>query len=135
MPEEVRVVTFLPDEDQMRCCHEVGHELATLSWTGKRIRTHARPPGVIARVVLVPELLLFDDELELTQPWIDHAPRLEKARGPRQAGGLSLYSAAPWRLGWRCDPTLGGVDLDGYPEGEEGCRPSFTAMDFLVSPR
>src|SRR5262245_310125 len=59
----------------------------------------------------------------------------EMREAPGRLGASLWYSAAPWRLGWRCDPTLGGADLDGYPEGEEGRRPSFTAMDFFVSPR
>ena len=67
MPEQVRVVSFLPDEDQMRGGHELGHEGTPLGRARERICADARPAGMIAGVVVLPELfvLLGNHELEL----------------------------------------------------------------------
>jgi len=58
VPEQVRVVPLLPDEDQVCRGHEVGDERAAGRGARKRVRAHAEPPAVVATVVLLPELLV-----------------------------------------------------------------------------
>jgi len=58
MPEEIRIVGLLPDEDQVGGGHEVGPEGAGARRTWKRIRAHADPTAVVRAVVLRPELLV-----------------------------------------------------------------------------
>src|SRR5207302_3234519 len=43
VPQEVRVVTLLPDEDEMRGGHEVGDEGATRGRARKGVRANAEP--------------------------------------------------------------------------------------------
>lgn len=65
MPKEVRVVALLPDEDEMRSGHELRHESAPLGRAGERIRADARPAGMIAGIVVSPELFLLLGKHEL----------------------------------------------------------------------
>jgi predicted acylesterase/phospholipase RssA len=58
MPEEVRVVAYLPHEDEVRSRHEVSDERAPLGRAWEGIRSHAEPSAVITVVVPLPELLV-----------------------------------------------------------------------------
>jgi hypothetical protein len=90
-------------------------------------------------VLLRKQELALDDEPTLVGRFLRHAGKAtveRNTKGPGRMGAPGLTSAGPWRLGLRrCDPTLGGADLDGYPEGVEGRRPSLTSIVFCASPR
>src|SRR4029079_13123560 len=59
VPEQVRVVALLPDEDEVGGGHEVGHERAAVGRTGKGVGANAEPAGVVAIGDVVPvELVL-----------------------------------------------------------------------------
>src|SRR6185437_2849841 len=58
MPQEIRVVAFLPHEHEMRGRHALGDKTATLSGTGERIGAHAVPAGMRVVVVTCPQLLV-----------------------------------------------------------------------------
>jgi hypothetical protein len=95
MPEEVRVVALLPNENQVRSGHELGHEAAPLGGARKRIGADTRPAGVITCVVVLPELLVFLGKQELA---LDDEPALV-GRFLRHAGkvsGLSGEYGALW---------------------------------------
>ena len=64
VPEEVRVVAFLPDEHEVRSGHELGDERAPGGRTRERISADAPPAAVVTSVVLAPELLLLVEVLE-----------------------------------------------------------------------
>jgi hypothetical protein len=85
VPEEVRVVALLPDEDQMRGGHELRDEFAAGSRARERRRRHAEPAGVVVIAVLPPELLLPEELhlLEQDPPYVSlgHPPRLAAGRG------------------------------------------------------
>ncbi len=58
MAQEVRIVPLLPDEDEVRCGHELGDERALVGRARKRVRTDAEPPRVVGARIIRPELLL-----------------------------------------------------------------------------
>ena len=62
MPEEVRVVPLLPDEDQVGRSHEHGDERAPLGRAWERVGLDAEPAEMVARAVVPPEI--FVDVLE-----------------------------------------------------------------------
>jgi hypothetical protein len=81
--EEIRVVTLLPDEDEVGGGHEDGDEVA--AWCGARegIRPNAEPTLVFDSTVVLPELLVLrepgvDDE----GPTGPDAPLLHATRLP-----------------------------------------------------
>ena len=57
VPEQVRVVALLPDEDQVRGGHELGDEAAVRRRAGEPVGPHAEPARVVGRLV-EPELVL-----------------------------------------------------------------------------
>src|SRR5450756_232429 len=57
--EEIGVVLFLPGEDQMRGCHELGDEGAARGRTGERSGGYAEPARVVVFAFVGPELFLF----------------------------------------------------------------------------
>jgi hypothetical protein len=61
--EEIRVVALFPDEDQVGCRHENGHELASGGRARERICADAEPAAVITGGVVRPELLDLPDLL------------------------------------------------------------------------
>ena len=63
MPQEIRVVGLLPDENQVRGGHEVGDERAAARGTGERIGADAEPATVVGAVVFRPELLVGEELL------------------------------------------------------------------------
>jgi len=58
VPEEVRVVAYLPHEDEVRRRHEVRDEPASLGRAREGVRAHTEPSAVITVVVPLPELLV-----------------------------------------------------------------------------
>jgi predicted acylesterase/phospholipase RssA len=56
VPEQVRIVAFLPHEHEMRGRHEVGHERATARRARERIGPNTEPSAVVAVVVSLPDL-------------------------------------------------------------------------------
>ena len=61
VPEQVRIVALLPDEDEVRRGHEVGHERAAVGRAGKGIGANAEPAGVVVVGVVDPvELVLLE---------------------------------------------------------------------------
>ena len=56
MPEQVRVVSLLPDEHEMGRGHEVRDERASLRRTRKGIGAHAVPAAVIVVAAVLPQL-------------------------------------------------------------------------------
>jgi hypothetical protein len=58
VPEEIRIVTLFPDEDEVGRGHELRDERAARSRTGKRIGPDAMPAAVISAVVLLPEVFV-----------------------------------------------------------------------------
>ena len=58
MPEQVRVVAALPDEDEVGRRHEVRDERAALRRARERVGGDAEPAGVVAARVVGPELFL-----------------------------------------------------------------------------
>src|SRR5829696_9654805 len=60
MAEEVRVVAFLPDEDEVHGRHEEGDEIAARRRARKRVGADAEPAGMVGSSLLRPEGLLED---------------------------------------------------------------------------
>ena len=58
VPEEVRVVAFLPDENEMGRGHEVGDEEAALGRAGEGIRADTEPATMVPVVVAQPQLFV-----------------------------------------------------------------------------
>src|SRR5471032_1248479 len=58
--EQVRIVLFLPDEDQMRGGHELSDERAAGCGAGERIGSYAPPAVTVAIFAVEPELLFLD---------------------------------------------------------------------------
>src|SRR5206468_11620133 len=56
--QQVGIVSLLPDEHEMRRCHELGDEAAARSGTRERIGAHAIPAGMRCVVVTGPQLLV-----------------------------------------------------------------------------
>src|SRR5207342_661442 len=73
MPEQVGIVALLPDQDQVRRRHELGHEVAPCGRAGKGSSRYAVPAGMVRSAWLAPELLLFAELLGVEQ----QAPGLE----------------------------------------------------------
>ena len=131
--QQVRVVSLLPDEHEMRGGHELRDERATGRRTGKRIGAHAVPAGMTAR-----------------RRRRSRSPRRPRARtsrrrrarpswnsSPRHARTVAtarLPSSARWKEGApgrRSGPLLiprrrAARSLGAQQPGETGCRPSFT---------
>jgi hypothetical protein len=63
VPEEIRVVPFLPHEDEVRSGHEDGDERARRGRAREGIGANAEPAGVIVVGVVGPELLVFLEQL------------------------------------------------------------------------
>jgi len=64
VPQQVRIVQFLPHEDEVRRRHELGDERAARGRTRKRIGANAVPARAVVVVVVLPELF-FAEELGL----------------------------------------------------------------------
>src|SRR6185436_2179401 len=79
MPEEVRVVALLPDEDQVRSGHVLGDKRAPVGRAREGVRRDAVPPGVVLVGVVGPELLVLEQLLlvEDGAAWFPgfHAPK------------------------------------------------------------
>ena len=58
VPQQVRVVELLPDEDQVRGGHELGDERAAGRRARKRVGPDAEPAVVVGVLVVLPELVL-----------------------------------------------------------------------------
>src|SRR5439155_24977740 len=91
VPEQVRVVSLLPDEDQVRGGHELRDEAAARGGAGKGIGGDAPPAGVIGAVVLPPEFL-FAESLELLD---QHAADAGRLLHPPQASGATRLARQP----------------------------------------
>ena len=63
VPEQVRVVALLPDEHEVGGGHEVGDEETAARRARERIRLHAPPAGVVAGVVVTPQVLVLEELL------------------------------------------------------------------------
>jgi hypothetical protein len=101
MPQEIRVVSLLPDEHEMRRRHELRHEGAPKSGAWKRVGANAPPTVVIAPVILVPQLLV-DPDLIIDVNGADRQPcllfahdtRIGNDRGLERIGGSTLVGLA-----------------------------------------
>src|SRR5687768_9552658 len=67
VPEQVRVVALLPDEDQVRRRHVVGDVRAADGRAGERVGADAVPAGAIVVGVVLPELALLLEQLVLEE--------------------------------------------------------------------
>src|SRR5205823_13546443 len=63
VPQEIRVVGLLPDENQMRGSHEICNERAATRGTGEGIGADTEPAAVVGAVVLRPELFVGEELL------------------------------------------------------------------------
>ena len=72
MPEQVWVVSLLPDEHEVRCGHELGHEPAPVRGARERVGAHAPPARMVVRIVVEPERLVLEELLVLR----DDAPTM-----------------------------------------------------------
>src|SRR5207253_1918486 len=79
VPEQVRVVALLPDEDQVRRGHELGDEVATGGGTRERVGAHAEPALVVLAALVGPQALflgepvVLEDERPALDAWLLHA--------------------------------------------------------------
>ena len=63
VPEQIRVVALLPDQNEMRRRHEVGDERAPFRRAGEGIRAHAEPATVVSAAVVLPQLLVWREDI------------------------------------------------------------------------
>src|SRR5581483_10381495 len=101
-----RVVLLLPDEDQVRGRHVVGHERAAARRARKRVCPDAEPAGAIGVLVVEGELLVLDEHF-----FVDRRPPLHEEQSS-PSSSRTAYKRDPLMsvAGRRKQPPLGQAE-------------------------